>query len=41
MIYSQNLTRYQKRMQLWEIVGKTLLGYSGVDAVLNALPPKK
>jgi hypothetical protein len=27
-------------MQLWEVVGKTLLGYSGVDAVLTALPKK-
>jgi hypothetical protein len=41
MIYAQNLARYQKRMALWEIVGKALLGYGEVNAVLAALPPKK
>jgi hypothetical protein len=41
MIYAQNLARYQKRMQLWETVGKALLGYGEVNAVLAALPPKK
>ena len=41
MIYAQNVARFQKRMQLWEIVGKALLGYGEVNAVLAALPAKK
>jgi hypothetical protein len=40
MIYAQNLARFQKRMQLWETVGKVLLGYADSQAVLAALPKK-
>ena len=40
MIYAQNLARFQKRMQLWETVGKVLLGYADTQAVLAALPKK-
>jgi hypothetical protein len=41
MIYSQNLARFQKRMQLWETVGTMLLGYADSNAVLAALPGKR
>jgi hypothetical protein len=41
MIYSQNLQRFQRRMTLWENVGKLLLGYADTNAVLAALPAKK
>lgn len=40
MIYAQNLARFQKRMQLWETVGKVLLGYADTQSVLAALPKK-
>ena len=40
MIYAQNLQRFQRRMALWENVGKVLLGYADTNAVLAALPPK-
>ena len=40
MIYSQNLQRVQRRMALWENVGKLLLGYADTSAVLAALPKK-
>lgn len=40
MIYAQNLQRFQRRMTLWENVGKLLLGYADTNAVLAALPPK-
>jgi hypothetical protein len=41
MIYSQNLQRFQRRMALWENVGKLLLGYADTNAVLAALPAKR
>lgn len=41
MIYSQNLQRFQRRMALWENVGKVLLGYADTNAVLASLPAKK
>ncbi len=41
MIYAQNLQRFQRRMTLWENVGKLLLGYADTNAVLAALPVKR
>jgi hypothetical protein len=41
MIYSQNLQRFQRRMTLFENIGKLLLGYADTNAVMAALPPKK
>ena len=40
MVYAQNLQRFQRRMTLWENVGKLLLGYADTNAVLAALPKK-
>jgi hypothetical protein len=41
MIYNQNQQRFQRRMQIWDTVGKALLGYSDTNAILAALPPRK
>lgn len=41
MIYAQNLQRFQRRMTLWENVGRVLLGYADTNAVLAALPHHK
>ena len=41
MIYSQNLDRFRRRMELWENVGGMLLGYADGNAVLAALPSVK
>lgn len=38
MIYAQNLQRFQRRSQMLESIGRTLLGYSEANAVLAALP---
>ena len=40
MIYAQNLQRFQRRMDLFQNVGKLLLGYADTNALLAALPPK-
>ena len=41
MIYNQNQQRFQRRMQIWDTVGKALLGYSDTNAILAALPARK
>jgi len=41
MIYQQNLQRYERRMELLQTIGLSLLGYASTQAVLDALPPKK
>jgi hypothetical protein len=41
MIYNQNQQRFQRRMQIWDTVGKALLGYSDTNAILSALPARK
>jgi hypothetical protein len=41
MIYSQNQQRFARRQQIWDLVGKTLLGYADTNAILAALPPRK
>jgi len=41
MVYAQNLQRFQRRMGIWENVGKLLLGYADTNAVLAALPAKR
>lgn len=41
MIYNQNQQRFARRQQIWDLVGKTLLGYSDTSAILAALPPRK
>ena len=40
MVYAQNLQRFQRRMDLFQNVGKLLLGYADTNALLAALPPK-
>lgn len=40
MIYQQNLQRYERRMELLQTIGLTLLGYASTQAVLDALPKK-
>lgn len=41
MIYNQNQQRFARRQQIWDLVGKTLLGYTETGAILAALPPRK
>jgi hypothetical protein len=41
MIYAQNLARFERRMALWENLGKVLLGYTEINTILAALPPKR
>ena len=41
MVYNQNQQRFQRRMQIWDTVGKALLGYSDTNAILSALPARK
>lgn len=41
MIYNQNQQRFARRQQIWDLVGKTLLGYSDTNAILAALPARK
>ena len=41
MVYAQNQQRFARRQQIWDLVGKTLLGYSETNAILAALPPRK
>ena len=41
MIYSQNQQRFARRQQIWDLVGKALLGYSDTNAILAALPARK
>jgi hypothetical protein len=41
MIYGQNQQRFQRRMQIWDTVGKALLGYSDTNAILAALPARR
>jgi hypothetical protein len=41
MIYNQNQQRFARRQQIWDLVGKTLLGYSDTNAIMAALPPRK
>jgi hypothetical protein len=38
MLYNQNLQRFQRRMSIWENVGKVLMGYGETNAILAALP---
>lgn len=41
MIYNQNQQRFQRRMQIWDTVGKALIGYADTNAILAALPARK
>ena len=41
MIYAQNQQRFARRQQIWDTVGKTLLGYSDTNAILAMLPARK
>ena len=41
MLYNQNLQRFQRRMTIWESVGKLLMGYGETNAILAALPAVK
>jgi hypothetical protein len=41
MVYNQNQQRFQRRMQIWDTVGKALIGYSDTNSILAALPARK
>ena len=40
MVFNQNQQRFARRMEMYENIGRVLLGYSSTQAVLSALPPR-
>ena len=41
MIYQQNLERFRRRMDAFQVIGQVLLGFATSDAILRALPAAK
>ena len=41
MIYLQNLERFRRRMEAFQVIGQVLLGFATSDAILRALPAVK
>jgi hypothetical protein len=38
MVYNQNQQRFARRMDMYKELGMALLGYSGVQTIMDALP---
>ena len=41
MIFNQNQQRFARRMEMYETLGMTLLGYASAQTLLEALPPRR